>query len=175
MSNELAGLTELSRGLFGGAFTLLGWFCKNYTPSRFKVTNYDKLIRRLRTLKKNAVPLFGKKKELDEANQHLQDFYEALKPAGDPDSNKQALEHFMNAWQSAWTNRASLDLRGLEIKLMRYFYEIFQGWNHIHVPELISMARLFGKETVTIARWVSTTGPWTPKKAFAQRTEQMRR
>jgi DNA topoisomerase IB len=173
MSNELAGLTELSRGLFGGSFTLLGWFCKNYDPSRFKVAGCDRIVRRIRMLKKDTTPLFGNSDELKEANQHLLDFYKTVKPAGTPDSNKEALEHFINAWHSAWANRASLDLRGLEITLMRYFYEIFQGLDHIHLPELVSMARLFGRETVKIARLVNTTGPWSPKKAFAQRTEQM--
>ena len=173
MSNELAGLTELSRGLFGASFTLLGWFCKNYDPSRFKVAGCDRIVRRVKTLKKNRTPLFGNSGEFKQANQHLLDFYKAVKPAGTPDSNKEALEHFINAWRSAWANRVALDLRGLEITLMRYFYEIFQGSDHIHLPELISMARLFGKETVKIARLVNTTGSWSPKKAFAQRTEQM--
>jgi DNA topoisomerase-1 len=175
MSNELAGLTELSRGLFGGSFTLLGWFCKNHNPSKFEVTNYDRIVRRIRMLKKDRTPLFGNSDELRQANQHLLDFYETVKPAGTPDSNRKALEHFINAWRNAWANRVSLDLRGLEITLMRYFHEIFQGSDHIHLPELVSMARLFGRETVKIARLVNTTGPWSPKKAFAQRTEQMLR
>jgi len=113
MSNELAGLTELSRGLFSGAFTLLGWFCKNHDPSGFKVANCDRIVRQLRNLKKEGTLLFGSTQQLDQANQHLLDFYEMVKPAGTPESNKAALDHFINAWQQAWSNRVSEKSREL--------------------------------------------------------------
>jgi hypothetical protein len=77
----------------------------------------------------------------------------------------------MEAWDSAWKNRKALQLRGHEVKLMKYFFEIFSGSDHLHLPELLSMARLIDSETVMVARNVSIPGGWTAKKAFRERSE----
>ena len=170
MSNEFSCLTTFTRNLFKHAFLLLPWFAKNFESKTFRTQDYSLVLPFLKKIKKEKVPLFGTQDEMKHANTCYSTFLDTFSPEGSKKVNREAVYHFMEAWQKGWKNRQSLQLRGSEVKLMKYFHEIFSGSDHIHLPELLSMARLIDRETVKIARKVSIPGGWTAKTALAERT-----
>ncbi len=175
MSNELTALTDFTRNLFKHAYLVLPWFCVNSGRSEYKVDQYNKALSVIKLLKKNKPLFFSDDAEHARANAELNKFYKTLAPAGGPEANKTALAHYVCAWDNAWKNRAVLQLRGHEIKLMKYFHEIISGEAHSHLPELLSMARLLDTDTVRIARLVSIRNGWTAKQAFSDKTKEMKR
>jgi len=175
MSNELTALTDFTRDLFKHAYLVLPWFCVNSGRSEYKVDQYNRALSAVKLLKKNKPLFFSDDEQLACANAELDKFYETLDPAGNPEANKTALSHYVCAWDNAWKNRAVLQLRGHETKLMKYFHEIISSAAHSHLPELLSMARLLDTDTVKIARLVSIRNGWTAKQAFSDKTKEMKR
>jgi len=171
MSNELTVLTEFARNLFKHAFLLLPWFAGNFQERAFEVEDFHTILPFLKRIKKEKPQLFGTREEMRKANKSLSSFFDKFRPGGDSKANQEAVEHYMAAWKNAWKNRKSLQLRGHEVKLMKYFHEIFSGSDHLHLPELLGMARLIDRETVKVARKVSIPDGWEAKKAFAEKTE----
>jgi hypothetical protein len=171
MSNAFSCLTAFTRNLFKHAFLLLPWFAKNFEGRTFHTQDFPMILPFLKRTKKGNVQLFGTREEMKQANTSFSSFLDTFRPEGNTKANREAVKHFMEAWENAWKHRKNLQLRGHEVKLMKYFHEIFSGSDHLHLPELLSMARLIDRETVKVARKVSIPGGWTAKKAFAERTE----
>jgi hypothetical protein len=174
MSNLTSGLPDYTCQIFSHAFMYLPWFCSNFEPEQYKVDQYGKVIPVLNSLTKKKSRVFGIWPDLKEANDKLEEFYATIKIAGSVEQNAEAVDHYRNAWELAWKNRKALELRGHEIKLMKYFYEIFSGDQHVHLPELLSMARVVDEDVVSIARLVGNAGSWTPKKGVKQRSEALK-
>lgn len=171
MSNELSFLTEFTRNLFKHAFFLLPWFARNFQGRTFEAKDFRTTLPFLKRIKKEKPQLFGSRQEMCKANKSFSSFLDKFRPEGDSKANQEAVEYYMDAWKNAWKNRKSLQLRGHEVKLMKYFHEIFSGSDHLHLPELLSMARLIDRETVKVAHKVSIPDGWEAKKAFAEKTE----
>jgi DNA topoisomerase-1 len=125
----------------------------------------------LRRIKREKPQLFGAREEMCEADKSLSSFFDKFKPDGDSKVNEEAVDNYMDVWKNTWKNRKDFQLRGHEVKLMKYFHEICGGSDHVHLPELLSMARLIDRETVNVARKVSIPDGWEAKKAFAEQTE----
>lgn len=172
MANELTTLPKFTRDLFRQAFMILPWFTGNNSGTRFKVDHFDQVIRIITALKENKPRFFGDNQNLTQANDCLEDFYKTLKPDASPGDNTAPIAYYSLAWKRAWQQRSHFQFRGHEIKLMKYFYEIFSGDKHVHIPELLSMARLIDKNVVAIARLVSISGRWSAKTAFHENNKQ---
>ena len=173
MSNQLTSLSEFSRYLFKHAFLLLPWFAGNFQDRTFAVQDVDSILPFLRKIKKEKPHFFGIREEICDANKSLSSFFDKFRPDGDSKVNQEAVDHYMDVWKSTWKNRKSFQLRGHEVKLMKYFHEIFSGSDHVHLPELLSMARLIDRETVNVARKVSIPDGWEAEKAFAEESEAL--
>ncbi len=167
MSNELTTLNSFTADFFRHVYTLLPWFCGNLSGGKFKVDHNDSYASAFEAMKRQRPAFFGVYHDMAEANGMIDDFYCELSAGAD---NETAMEHFVSAWKHGWKNRGVYQLRGYETKLMKYFNEIFTGNKHVHLPELLSMARLVDMETVTIARSVSIANGWNAKAAVAERT-----
>lgn len=169
----LSSLTGTVRDMFHQGFVLLPWFCKNCPTQNYTVKNYKSVLGPIKSLKRNKPMFFGELEFLEEANAALCDFYESFDPEGNSKSNAEAVDAYRLAWSSAWKNKTHLQLRSTETKIMKYFYEILSGGNHVHMPELQALARQIGPDVVAAARCVSITGGWNPKDAFAEKTEKL--
>ncbi|MCK5564064.1 MAG: hypothetical protein KAJ07_02365 [Planctomycetes bacterium] len=168
MSNELTSLSTFTAEFFRHVYTLLPWFCGNLGGGKFKVDHNNGWVSALEAMKRQRPAFFGEYHDMAGANAEIDNFYDELEVYGE---NEAAMDHFVSAWKHAWKNRGAYQLRGHETKLMKYFNEIFTGNEHVHLPELLSMARLVDMDTVTIARSVSIANGWSVKTAFAERTK----
>lgn len=175
MANELTALPEFTRTLFKHAYMFLGWFSHTFEDYSLKVDDYDETVRFLEALKEDKPMFFGSFKEMTKANRKLSNFYSSLKPDGDTQANIKALRYFSRAWALAWANRELFDLRGHEVRLMKFFHEIYCKDKVEHLKELQCMARLIDPETVKLARSIHCPDAWTPKKALSHATGEMRK
>jgi DNA topoisomerase IB len=153
----------------------LPWFARNFTGARYEVGQYEKVVEVIEVLREDRCPFFGEEKDMAEANKELDLFYDALKPTGTIKANQTAVEHYCQAWKLAFKKRSCLQLRGYEVKMIKYFNEIIGGADHVHLPELQSMARVVSGDVINIARLVKTPGQWSPKKALAQNSAKLNR
>ncbi len=171
MSSELTFLTEFTRNLFKQAFLLLPWFARNFQGRTFEVEVFRTTLPFLERIEKEKPQLFGTREQMCGAGKSLGSFFDKFRPERAPEENQEAVGHYMDAWEKAWKNRKCLQLRGHEVKLMKYFHEVFGASDHLHLPELLSMAHLIDRETVKVARKVTIPVGWEAKKAFAEKTE----
>ena len=166
MANELAALTEFTGNLFRHAYFCLPWFCRNSKDYRCEVGDYGTVITVLECLKKNRPFFFGPDERVGRANAKLLRCYENLAPAGDSEANSAALSYYGRAWHHAWKNRTHLQLRGHEVRLMRFFHELACKGDATHLPELISMARLVDRDIVAMVRSIVLPDSWNTLKAL---------
>lgn len=169
----LSQLTGTVRDMFRQGFVLLPWFCKNSPTGNYNVKNYGSLTDPIKSLKRNKPMFFGNLDFLEDSNTALSSFYDIFKPEGTASSNAKAIETFQQAWSTAWKNKEHLQLRSTESRIMKYFYEIFGGGNHVHLPELQALARQISPDVVPSARAISVTNGWNPTDAFADKTKKL--
>ena len=125
MPNAFSCLTAFTRHLFKHAFVLLPWFAKNFQNRPFDTQDFQPIVPFLERIKRERPRLFGNSDAMAQANKAFRFFLDTLVPEGDAETNQKAVNHHMDAWKSAWRHRKSLQLRGHEAKLMKYFFEIF--------------------------------------------------
>ncbi|MBE0535067.1 MAG: hypothetical protein IH624_05300 [Phycisphaerae bacterium] len=166
MANQLAALTEFTGNLFRHAYFVLPWLCHTAEGCRCRVGNYRAMRPVLSCLQKNKPLFFGPDVHLDRANAKLVKFYSAVHVDGNVAADAEALRHYARAWHYAWRNRAYLQLRGHEMRLMRFFYEIACKGDASHLPELISMARIVDKDIVALVRSIEPPDGWNTKAAL---------
>ena len=166
MANELAALTEFTGNLFRHAYFCLPWFCRKYKDYRCEVRDYGTVVTVLACLKKNRPLFFGPNPRLAGANAKLLKCYDHLAPAGDSEANSAALGYYGRAWHHAWKNRTYLQLRGHEVRLMRFFHELASRNDATHLPELLAMARVVDKDIILLARSIILPNGWNTLKAL---------
>ena len=166
MANELAALTEFTGNLFRHAYFCLPWFCRNSKDYLCQVNDYENVITVLECLKRNRPLFFGLGKQLAGANSELLECYGHLTPSGDSEANAGAIAHYGQAWHQAWKNRTCLQLRGHEVRLMRFFHEVAFKSDATHLGELLAMARVVDKDIVPLARSIILPNGWTTLKAL---------
>ncbi len=164
MANELAALTEFTSSLFGHAYLCLPWFCRNHRDYRCQVRDYRKAITVLACIKKNRPLFFGPDPRLAGANAKLLKCYDHLAPAGDSKANSASLGYYGRAWHEAWKNRTHLQLRGHEVRLMRFFHELISKSDATHLGELIAMARVVDRDVISPARSIILPDGWDTLK-----------
>ncbi|MCD6394499.1 MAG: hypothetical protein J7M40_13450 [Planctomycetes bacterium] len=166
MANELAALTEFTGNLFRHGYFCLPWLCRNSKDYLYQVGDYGKVITVLECLKRNRPLFFGPGKQLAGANGELLECYGHLSPSGDSEANAGALAHYGRAWHQAWKNRTWLQLRGHEVRLMRFFHEVACKSDATHLGELLAMARVVDRDIVPLARSIVLPNGWTSLKAL---------
>jgi DNA topoisomerase-1 len=168
MANELAALTEFTGHLFRHAYFVLPWFCKNTDSCPCRVGDSEAILTVLACLKKNKPMFFGPDEHLVRANAGLAKFYESMRiEAGASTGGADAVRHYARAWHHAWRNRSHLQLRGHEVRLMRFFHEFTCKGDATHLPELISMARIVDTDVVGLVRSIVPRDGWNAKTALA--------
>ncbi len=173
MSNELTALPELPRTLFKHGFILLPWFCRIHPRLRLRVIRRTSITDYVEAIRNDAVRFFGPHDDLASANDSLAEFYHTVRPAGGARPNRIALGYLEAAWIQAWQSRKSLQLRGVEIRLMKFFHEIFCLCDLDHLAELVSMARLMDRWIVRLARSIVFPGGRSLKKNFSTLNRQL--
>ena len=166
MANELSALTEFTGNLFRHAYFCLPWFCRNSRDYLCEVADYGKVITVLDCLKRNRPLFFGPAKQLAAANAELLECYGHLAPSGDSTANAAAMTHYGRSWHQAWKNRTYLQLRGHEVRLMRFFHEVAFKGDATHLSELLAMARVVDRDIVPLARSIIMPDGWTTSKAL---------
>ncbi len=174
MANDLTALPQFTRNLFRHAYIFLPWFCRNFEAYHFNVDDYNDVIEYLAALKQDRPEFFGSRQPIEKARKKLEKFYDALVPTAEPAQNQQALAYFSRAWHHAWNNREHFELRAHEVRLMKFFHEIFCKSRSEHLPELQCMARLIDTQTVKLARCIRLPGGVTPAKALKHANAEVR-
>ncbi|MBN1124907.1 MAG: hypothetical protein JXA82_07860 [Sedimentisphaerales bacterium] len=176
MANELTALPEFTRCLFKHAYLFLPWFCRTCNDYRFKVNDVSNAVDFVEALKKDKTLFFGSSPELAKANRKLLRFYDAAKPKSkNPDSNSDAIHYLRRAWFHAWKNRHVFGLRGHEVRLMKFFHEIYVLGKAQHLADLQCMARLIDQDVVRLARSIYLPGGWTPSRAVIKANAELRK
>ncbi len=167
MSNELTTLPQFTRNLFRHAFWVLPWFCRNHRNLHFPLRPGTEMSGYISAIQKDRCLIFGPHPDLTQANQTLNRFYDSVQPAGGPKANQTAMENWSSAWKQAWNNRRALQLRGHEVRLMKYFRQVFCALRTDSLPVLVSMARLIDRVAIQLARSIVIRG-YTARKALEQ-------
>lgn len=161
MSNELTALPEFTRTLFKHAYIILPWFVRQFEGFKYEVEDYSEVVEYFKALKADSPRFFGDSDELAKANRKLAKFYSAAKPGAGSKANAGALKYYCRAWHHAWKDRGRFELRGHEVRLMKFFHEIFGKGESKHLAELIGMARLIDMDMVRLARLIVVPDGWT--------------
>jgi len=163
MSNELTTLPQFTRNLFRHAFWVLPWYCRNHADLHLKLRPGTDLHGYLDAIRRDGCLIFGPHPEMAGANQSLRSFFDTVKPAGGKRVNEEALNHWSAAWKQAWKARKVLQLRGHEVRLMKFFCQVFCDCRTDSLPALVSMARLIDRVAVQLARSIHNNGISTQK------------